>query len=42
LGRTEELYELGSDPHEQRNLIDSAEAALVQLLRERVAKQQSE
>jgi glucan phosphoethanolaminetransferase (alkaline phosphatase superfamily) len=42
LGHTEELYELGSDPHEQRNLIDTAEPSLVQLLRERVVRQASE
>jgi phosphoglycerol transferase MdoB-like AlkP superfamily enzyme len=42
LGHTEELYELGSDPHEQRNLIGTAEPSLVQLLRDRVARQVSE
>jgi glucan phosphoethanolaminetransferase (alkaline phosphatase superfamily) len=42
LGHTEELYELGSDPHEQRNLIDTAEPSLVQLLRDRVNRQKSE
>jgi glucan phosphoethanolaminetransferase (alkaline phosphatase superfamily) len=42
VGHTEELYELGSDPREQRNLIGAAEPSLVQLLRDRVARQVSE
>lgn len=42
LGRSEELYELTSDPKEQRNLIASAEPALVQRLRDQVARQRSE
>jgi len=41
LGRTEELYELVSDPHEQRNLIDTAEAGLVKRMRDEVARQKS-
>ncbi|MDX6612802.1 MAG: hypothetical protein QOD75_1988 [Blastocatellia bacterium] len=41
LGRTEELYELVSDPKEQHNLIDSAEPALVQRMRDEVARQKS-
>jgi glucan phosphoethanolaminetransferase (alkaline phosphatase superfamily) len=41
LGRTEELYELVSDPREQRNLIDTADASLVQRMRQEVARQKS-
>lgn len=41
LGKTEELYELVSDPKEQRNLTTTAEPALVQRMREEVARQKS-
>ena len=41
LGRTEELYELVSDPKEQQNLIETAEPALVKRMRDEVARQKS-
>jgi len=40
-GDTEELYELKSDPKEQRNLMTTAEPALVQRLRDEVQRQKT-
>ncbi len=42
VGKTEELYELTSDPNETRNLIGTADAALIGRLREELQRSEGE